>query len=199
MVQAAKGQTKRGQSAEVTRQAIIDTAVRHFARHGYRNTSVGAIAQDVGISTAAVFWHFATKEGLLQAIIDDAIRQLMLKVSDKSELLSSPADILSVLSDDDLDLISRQGDLFRMMLSLVLEVEDEASNIPQLLRQLIVNYKDLLARHFVRTGMDADEKLAKTRAMLLISSIAGALLLETLDDSGTDVKSILKLAQKLLA
>ncbi len=198
MVQAVKNTTKRGQSAEQTRQAIIDTAVRHFARHGYRNTSVGAIAQDVGISTAAVFWHFDTKEGLLQAILDDAIKQLMLKVSDKSEILASPVDILAVLSDDDLDIISKQGELFRMMLSLILEVDDATSKIPNLLRQLVINYKELLASHYVRSGREKDIEGARNRATLLISSITGALLLETLDAKGTDVKAVLRLAQKLI-
>jgi len=198
VAQAAKGHTKRGQSAEQTRQAIIGTAVRHFARHGYRSTSVGAIAQDVGISTAAVFWHFDTKEGLLQAILEDAMKQLMEKVSDKSAILASPVDILSVLSDEDLDIISGQGDLFRMMLSLILEAEDGSSKVSNLLRQLVTNYKELLAGHFVRTGKDADLDSGRIRAMLLISTITGSLLLETLDQQGTDVKAILRFVQKLI-
>ncbi|MCW5827779.1 MAG: TetR/AcrR family transcriptional regulator [Deltaproteobacteria bacterium] len=198
MVQAAKGHAKRGQSAEQTRQAIIDTAVRHFARHGYRSTSVGAIAQDVGISTAAVFWHFDTKEGLLQAILDDSIRQLLAMVSDKELVLSSPTDILGVLSDEDLDIISKQGDLFRMMLGLVLEADDASEKTTNLLRTLVQNYKELLASHFVRTGKDGNLDAARIRATLMISTITGALLLEILDGEHTDVKAILRLSQKLI-
>ncbi|WP_056222271.1 TetR/AcrR family transcriptional regulator [Microbacterium sp. Root61] len=56
-------------SREIARQAIRDriqqVAEMLFAEHGYRDTTVGAIATGVGISERTFFRYFATKDDLL--------------------------------------------------------------------------------------------------------------------------------------
>jgi AcrR family transcriptional regulator len=48
--------------------------VRLFARHGFDGTSVQAIADEVGASKQAVLYHFASKEGLRQAVLEDLVQ-----------------------------------------------------------------------------------------------------------------------------
>ncbi|WP_336083055.1 TetR/AcrR family transcriptional regulator [Nocardia sp. SSK8] len=47
------------------RAAIVATAVDAFARSGYHGTSMAAIAESVGISSAALYRHFRNKQDLL--------------------------------------------------------------------------------------------------------------------------------------
>ena len=52
------------------RDQLLDVALEAFAAKGYRGTSVGAIAEQVGISEAGVLHHFPTKVALLQATLE---------------------------------------------------------------------------------------------------------------------------------
>jgi AcrR family transcriptional regulator len=53
------------------KRRIIEVATRMFARNGSRGTTLGEIAAEVGVSQAAVVYHFGTKEGLLNAVLDN--------------------------------------------------------------------------------------------------------------------------------
>lgn len=53
-----------------TREQIIDTANRLFYEHGYEQTSFASIAQAVGISRGNFYYHFKTKDEILQAVIE---------------------------------------------------------------------------------------------------------------------------------
>lgn len=61
--------TERLRAAE-RREQIVHAAVDLFSRRGFRGTTTREIAEGVGISEAAVFKYFATKEELYCAIIE---------------------------------------------------------------------------------------------------------------------------------
>jgi TetR/AcrR family transcriptional regulator len=48
-------------------------AVRLFARHGIEGTSVQQIADEVGVSKQALLYHFASKEGLRSAALEEMV------------------------------------------------------------------------------------------------------------------------------
>jgi AcrR family transcriptional regulator len=51
------------------RQAIVEAAVSLFATHGFRGTSVAAVAEQAGVTDAGVLYHFGTKDELLLAVL----------------------------------------------------------------------------------------------------------------------------------
>lgn len=53
------------------REQIIRTAVDLFSKHGFRGTTTKEIARASGVSEAMVFKHFATKDELYGAILDN--------------------------------------------------------------------------------------------------------------------------------
>ena len=57
------------------RQQIIESASIVFAEFGYSGGSIRTIAERVGASPATLIQHFGSKEGLLQAVLDDWDRQ----------------------------------------------------------------------------------------------------------------------------
>jgi AcrR family transcriptional regulator len=61
---------------EATRQRLIETALRLFARDGYTETSVKGIAQEAGVAQGLLYHYFASKEALLQAIFAECMTQI---------------------------------------------------------------------------------------------------------------------------
>lgn len=86
-------------NAAATRQAILDSARRHFAREGYDNVGLREIAGDAGADPALVCRYFGGKEQLLR----EAVR------GDKAPLFEgiTPADLPARLAGL---LLEDQGD-----------------------------------------------------------------------------------------
>ena len=55
-----------------TRQHILQAALKRFADGGYAATSIQQIVDDARVSKPALYYHFADKAGLFQALVDRA-------------------------------------------------------------------------------------------------------------------------------
>lgn len=53
------------------REQIIAVAIDVFGAHGYAGGSLRAIAEQAGVSHAALIQHFGSKEGLLMAVLEE--------------------------------------------------------------------------------------------------------------------------------
>jgi AcrR family transcriptional regulator len=60
--------------SEAKRAKIVDTAVRHFAEHGYTAARVEDIAAELNIAKGSVFQHFKSKDGLFFEAYKKAVR-----------------------------------------------------------------------------------------------------------------------------
>jgi len=56
--------------AEVRRDELLDTALGLFLEHGYDRTSVEQITQAVGVAKGTFYHYFATKDELLEQLVD---------------------------------------------------------------------------------------------------------------------------------
>ncbi|RSS60751.1 TetR/AcrR family transcriptional regulator [Streptomyces sp. WAC06614] len=59
-----------------TRQRIQDIALELFAEQGYEKTSLREIAERLGVTKAALYYHFKTKEEILISVFDDQTRPI---------------------------------------------------------------------------------------------------------------------------
>jgi AcrR family transcriptional regulator len=63
---------RRGRPRDPKRwRRIIEAARSHFNAHGFERASVDAIAADAGVSKMTIYSHFASKEGLFEAVVSD--------------------------------------------------------------------------------------------------------------------------------
>ncbi|GAA0675441.1 TetR family transcriptional regulator [Kitasatospora atroaurantiaca] len=53
-----------------TRARIIDVALELFAEQGYEKTSLREIADRLGVTKAALYYHFKTKDDIVHGIVD---------------------------------------------------------------------------------------------------------------------------------
>lgn len=59
-------QTPRGD----TRARILDVALELFSEHGYEQTSLREIADRLGVTKAALYYHFKTKDDIVYGIVE---------------------------------------------------------------------------------------------------------------------------------
>lgn len=59
-----------------TRQRIQDVALELFAEQGYEKTSLREIAERLGVTKAALYYHFKTKEDILVGLFQDLQRPI---------------------------------------------------------------------------------------------------------------------------
>jgi AcrR family transcriptional regulator len=72
-IKATEAKVVRGpyQNGIRRRREIIESAARVFASYGYEGGSLRQIAEEVGVTPAALTRHFDSKEGLLAAVLEN--------------------------------------------------------------------------------------------------------------------------------
>ena len=63
--------------AEERREEILDAAEKLFAAKGFDNTSTGDILDAVGIARGTLYYHFKSKEDILDGVIQRVTDRLM--------------------------------------------------------------------------------------------------------------------------
>jgi len=76
---------------------IRDAAIAYFGEHGFRQTTIRAIATKVGVSPALVIHHFGSKDGLREAC-DAHITQLIDSEAARAASQLAPADMLAMMA-----------------------------------------------------------------------------------------------------
>lgn len=54
-----------------TRQRILGTALKLFSRNGFHGTSVRSLARAVGLTEAAIYYHFRSKRAIVRALYEE--------------------------------------------------------------------------------------------------------------------------------
>ena len=73
-----------------TKDALLRVALEHYQRHGYEATSLRAITQELGLTVAATYYHFKSKEELLVAAYRRNLEYLQVAHDNIAATLSSP-------------------------------------------------------------------------------------------------------------
>jgi AcrR family transcriptional regulator len=121
-----------GTKGERTRARLLEVAVRRFAVDGFRRTSVAAVAEEAGVTAAAVYAYFPGKEGLFEAAVDADAAALLSEASadlDDQDLVSGELRLVTAL----LAGLERHGLARRVLAGQEQEVIDRLLAIPALL------------------------------------------------------------------
>ena len=82
MATPVRGMSTRALQAEQTRQQILETAARLLTEVGYEATSLQMIADEMGLTKAAVYYHFHAKSDILHAIMLPGIQRVKALLDD---------------------------------------------------------------------------------------------------------------------
>ena len=68
--------TKEAHARQDTRARIQSVALELFAEQGYDKTSLREIAERLGVTKAALYYHFKSKEDIVTSLVEDYFGQI---------------------------------------------------------------------------------------------------------------------------
>lgn len=77
-----------------TRDAILDTAIDLFVRDGFDSTSMDSIAAAANVAKGTLYYHYDSKEGILDAILERYARDMESRLSAVEAQSLEPAEKL---------------------------------------------------------------------------------------------------------
>ncbi len=90
---------KTKEEALETRNAILDAAEIVFQERGVSKTSLAEIAAAAGVTRGAIYWHFANKVDLFDAMIQRVFGLMEAKLAElQAQKHENPADLLRELA-----------------------------------------------------------------------------------------------------
>ena len=114
------------------RQEILNAALRHMAARGADAASLRSIAEDVGIRKPSIMYHFASKDALRQAVLEellgrwnDVIPRLILATTQDG------VGRFEALTRELIDFFSEDPDRARLLFRELMDRPDEMQNYLQ--------------------------------------------------------------------
>ena len=95
---------QRSQRTGTARERLLAAAAELFSRHGVSGTSLQMIADELGVTKAAVYHQFQSKEDIVWAVINPVLDRLAVIV-DAAEARRSRADRVETLLAGIIDLV----------------------------------------------------------------------------------------------
>jgi AcrR family transcriptional regulator len=99
-------QPKRPRNAVATREAILQSALAAFSRHGYDGVGVREIAQAAGVTAVLVNRYFGSKEELFAAAVEVAFADRSLFEGDSSMLAQGLTAVIMTRTEKDAEPIN---------------------------------------------------------------------------------------------
>lgn len=114
------------QGAE-SRERLLQGAIDLISERGYAATSVDAICRHAGTAKTALYWHFKSKEGLLNAIIERVNDDWVTEITHSTDTTGEPAQRLDIVINSLRNIVETKPHLLRLLLSILLERGDEST------------------------------------------------------------------------
>jgi AcrR family transcriptional regulator len=157
---------------EERRRQIMEAALPLFAERGFQGTTNRDIAEAAGVAPGLIYWYFDSKEGLLNAILDEfipfdqmAMSPEFMKTLPPSQLLPQFAHAAAMLFNN-----SRIFDIVRIVASESLRNPETGKRFNEIIKRGIGPIIDYMREQISVGRLRAEDPLIM--AQMLFSSIA---------------------------
>jgi AcrR family transcriptional regulator len=168
--------SNRSAAAEVTRTRLIDAALERFAADGL-GASFDAVAAEVGVTKGALYHHFGSKEGLVEAVYKEAIGRHADRVVAASATGDGRARLLALV-DASARLYASGTPFYRVLVSLHLAAAMERPALAEIARRMQRAQRDFmidLVRQGQRDGSIRTELDAEAVGLTVNAALDGFL------------------------
>lgn len=74
-----------------TRRRLLDAAAAEVARHGRAGASLSAIAAAAGLKPGSIYFHFGSREQLIDAMLEEGVRESLARLNRAMAEVTQPA------------------------------------------------------------------------------------------------------------
>lgn len=106
--------TRTRKPTEVRRREIAEAVLRVIGQQGATSLTAATIAAEVGVTPGALFRHFTSLDGVLEAAVERAVEQVAATFPDPGAV---PVDRLMALAAARIDLFAHNGGIAWLLLS----------------------------------------------------------------------------------
>ena len=143
---------------------VLDAALRVFLRHGYRGTSMQAIADEAGVTKPVVYECFHNKDKLLVSLLDREEERLLTEITAALPADPGGADLDAVLTSAltaFLGAATEAPDAWRVVFESGHGAESVIASRVQQSRDMLLSRLQELARSYMAAGniSDAERKI----------------------------------------
>lgn len=152
-----------------TRQRILDTALESFGTRGVDGTSLDALARTLGLRKQSILYHFRSKNGLFEAVVDEAANEFISELDDVVET----SDVWEQV-EGTVRVVFRLAVQRPALLGLLREASRPGSNVAVQLTSRLSNHIEA-AHHSLEIALK-DGRVAGDNARLLLFSLYSTIM-----------------------
>ncbi len=165
-----------------TRKQILDASLRLFSEKGFVRTSVRDIAQAAGITDAAIYYHFASKRDLFEALIEERGFTAVLAGLERAEITLGPEEVIPAIASSALNFIYQNRDLLKVLMVEALAEDPVASEEYRILVERWERAEARILRYYAAQGLlrtAAIDVLAKQLVLTVLGAFEDYLMSPT--------------------
>jgi TetR/AcrR family transcriptional regulator len=139
--------TRQRQISQPTRDAILKAAEEEFAERGFRGARSQNIADRAGVSKRLAFYHFRSKQGLYQEVLERALTRLGEMMADSVTSSEKPKERLGIFIHQLFSYLASNPNWPPLIIRHLIDDPAQArANAHKYLKPLVDAGRDLIAR-----------------------------------------------------
>ena len=165
-----------------TKNTILDAAELLMAEHGINGVSLRAILAEAEANSAALHYHFGSREAVVEAILARRGRAItlrrreMLDELDARDYAPNVYDLVNAVVDPMIETLQTQGESGRRFLRFIARLQSDRSGIHHTLEER--HFPDVLervAKMLAQACPHLEEAERKRRAMMMVDTMLQSL------------------------
>ena len=163
------GRPRKLRRGPLTRTQILDASLRLFSEKGFARTSVRDIAQIAGITDAAIYYHFASKRDLFEALIDERGFTAALEGLERAEITVGAREAITGIATGGLEFIYGNRDLMKVLMVEAMAQDPVAAEEYRILVERWINAEARILRHYAEHGQLRTEAVDELATQLVLT------------------------------
>ena len=181
---------KKYQNTHVRQKQIIEAARKLIFKHGSEHVTVRRIAHEVGISEAAIYRHFTSKNSILSFLADYIGDLLLSYVTESREVGGNSLEQLNAILKKQISAVEQKRGISFQVIAEIISLGDKKLNrkVLENIEKYLGNIRDLIAEG-IRSGEIRKDIEPEMAAVTLFGVIQGLVNVWTLSNRNFNILS----------